>query len=179
MADSSHSCGHPLNVLYINHESDVRETEKSDENVTTHNSTFGKLTTNIDTIKASSLADVDIEDYQIIGIDEGQFFSDIENTVRDWVLNDNKIIYISSLDGTSNINVGNEDIYILDVLKLIPLCRSGQLNKLEAKCFFCMKRGIINAASYSKKIAGDSKKTKEIGGDDMYVASCLHCHQLI
>ena len=165
-----------LNCLYINHSSDQREVEKFDTNVTTHHSLFNGISEKISTKKTSSLSDIDVEAYDVIGIDEGQFFEDIVPTVRKWVMKYNKHVFISSLDGDSNIKPFGH------VHELICLCHPGSLRKLEAKCMNCLKTGLVDRhlsfvpAGYSFKKSGSKETQTDVGGVDKYMAVCLKCH---
>jgi len=84
-------------TLYINHSIDNRVTERSDDIVTTHSSSFRELSHKIDKIKVSRLSDVDVDKYDVIGIDEGQFFDDIYEVVIDWVNNHHKTVIVAFL----------------------------------------------------------------------------------
>jgi len=88
-----------LKTLYINHSIDNRKTEAYDQIITTHHSGFKGLSDKIDVIKINALSRIDVSMYDAIAIDEGQFFDDIDEVVREWVLKDAKIVIIASLDG--------------------------------------------------------------------------------
>lgn len=73
----------------------------------------------------------------MIGIDEGQFFSDCVEFAEQWA-NRGKIIVISALDATFERKAfGN-------ILALVPLAE--QVIKLNAVCMSCHKEG-----SFSKR----------------------------
>lgn len=170
-------------VLYINHIVDDRVTEASDDIVTTHNSQYKGSSHKVDKIKVSVLDSVDISKYSVIGIDEGQFFSDIVGTVRKWVLEEGKHIFIASLDGDSNIRPFGR------VHELICLCSPKGLYKLEAKCMNCLSKS-LNSDQFSLVPAGftykkntdtsqqdiSASQQQDIGGIDKYLAVCLRCH---
>ncbi len=168
-----------LRVLYINHKDDVRQTESYNLNVTTHHSQFSKISEKIDTIKTAVLLDLNISSYDVIGIDEGQFFDDIPEAVRKWLLTDKKQIFIASLDGDANMKPFGR------VNELICLCSPRGLYKLDAKCFRCLKRSVSNRqlmmspAGFTHKIGGVQSESsqKDVGGSDKYQAVCLKCYQ--
>lgn len=166
-----------LNVLYINHSDDERETDKQDSHVTTHNSQFNGTSSKISKKKISALVDLNVSAYDVIGVDEGQFFPDIVEAVRKWVIKYKKHVFIASLDGDANIQPFGH------VHELICLCSPKGLYKLESKCMNCLSRGVDERqlhfvpAGYSFKKNGDSDQQKEIGGVDKYMALCLKCHQ--
>jgi len=166
-----------LNALYINHSDDERGTEKQDYHVTTHNSQFNGTSSKINKLKTAILIDLNVSRYDVIGIDEGQFFPDIVDAVRKWVIENKKHVFIASLDGDSNIQPFGR------VNELICLCSPNGLYKLESKCMECLSRGgeerqlhFVSAGFSFKKDRGNDNQ-KEIGGIDKYMALCLKCHQ--
>jgi len=168
-------------ALYINHSSDVRETANGNDYITTHSSSFA-ISDNICCVKVPELRlvaeNINIEDFDIIGVDEGQFFEDINEVVRDWVLNMHKIVFVASLDGDSELGVSCPGIYINKVLHLISICSPGAVNKYGAFCKLCIDNDSrLVPAGFSKKIGGQKNHQKEIGGSDIYIPVCLYCHQ--
>lgn len=165
-----------LKCLYINHSLDQRQVSKTDGIVTTHHGSFKGINENIDAIKIGFLSEIEVMKYDVIGIDEGQFFDDIVTSVRKWVIDFKKHVFISSLDGDSNIRPFGH------VHELICLCHPGCLHKLSAKCMSCLKDGIKERhltfvpAGFSFKRLGDREKQNEVGGADKYMATCLKCH---
>ena len=101
------------------------------------------------------------KDFDVIGIDEGQFFADIVS-FAEMAANSRKIVLISSLQGTfvrgtwSNIN------------ELIPLCE--KVKKLSAICKLCKQN-----AHFTFRTADKNCKSM-IGGADMYMPLCRECH---
>ena len=168
-----------LNVLYINHADDNRGTEKQDSHVTTHNSQFNGTSDKIRKIKSSSLNNLDVSNYDVIGVDEGQFFPDIVEAVRKWILKYKKHVFIASLDGDANIQTFGR------VHELICLCSPKGLYKLEAKCMNCLDQGMEERQlhfvpagfSFRKEKKEDGSDQKDVGGVDKYMALCLKCHQ--
>ncbi len=167
-----------LSVLYINHSDDNRDTEGSDGNVTTHSSQFKKLSSKVKAMKCSKLSDVDVDGFDVIGVDEGQFFNDLTETVRSWVLTHKKQVFIASLDGDADINPFGK------THELICLCQPGGLLKLSAHCMSCIKteypyrRMVKVPAGFTSRIsAKEPHDQKDIGGADKYMATCLKCHQ--
>ena len=162
-----------LRTLYINHSDDCRKTKKFDNFLTSHSSQFDKLSSEISAIKIKSLKNMDVSAYDVIGIDEAQFFEDLIENVRKWVLEDKKHIFIASLDGDCFIKpFGNAS-------ELICLCQSNCLIKLSAYCINCFqKKNLLVSAGYTSRLT-DSKNQKEIGGSEKYIPLCLKCHREI
>ena len=99
--------------------------------------------------------DCEINNYEIILINESQFFNDLTLFVQ-IMLERNKKIYLTGLDGDFQQKKFG---YILD---LIPLCDS--VTKLKANCMNCKKE---NCAIFS------------IGSNEIYLATCRLCYNLL
>jgi thymidine kinase len=172
-----------MKVLYVNYVEDVRD-DKYDTIFSTHSSQYkGKKFTsqNITAIKVKHLNDIDetIEDYDIIGIDECQFFTDIIDVVPSLVNKKRKVVYCAGLDGDFNQNVFGKTLF------LIPYADS--CRKLNAKCSICLKEmsnknssfigkdklSSINDAPFTNKFGG-SEEQKQIGGLDIYSPVCRY-----
>ena len=153
-----------LRCLIIKFANDTRYT--SDESIKTHagilhqnmNETDYKAAINI--ICATDL-NIDISQYDCIGIDEGQFFSDIEVAIK-WADNGKKVV-ISALDGDFKRGIFGK------VLNLIPFCDS--VVKLKGICMMCHKKDSI----FTTKTTTDASQL-DIGGIEKYLAVCRDCY---
>eukprot|EP00697_Spironema_sp_BW2_P011544 gnl/Spiro4/27264_TR13563_c0_g1_i1.p1 gnl/Spiro4/27264_TR13563_c0_g1~~gnl/Spiro4/27264_TR13563_c0_g1_i1.p1 ORF type:complete len:184 (+),score=39.21 gnl/Spiro4/27264_TR13563_c0_g1_i1:53-604(+) len=113
----------------------------------------------------SSLSEVEghIAEFDVIGIDEGQFFPDVVS-FSEAAANSGKTVIIAALDGTYQRKpFGN-------VLDLVPLAE--EVIKLRAICHFCFRE-----AAFSKRI-GQETEIELIGGADKYVAVCRECFSM-
>ena len=99
----------------------------------------------------------------VILINEGQFFSDLEQFVKK-MLENGKQIYICGLDGDFQRKKFG---YILD---LIPLC--DKVTKLTSLCGLC-KNG--SPGIFSKRITFEKEQT--IVGSDNYIPVCRNCYE--
>jgi len=140
-------------ILVINY---IHDTRYGHNAIFTHDK---DSTTAICTDTLSSLQSI-ISSYDILVIDEGQFFRDIVPTVLQWVDTDHKDVFIASLLGDSDKQLfGNT--YIL-------LPHANTIQFLTAYCSIC-KDG--TPAPFTKCI-----QTKEhqiqIGGSDAYMPVC-------
>jgi thymidine kinase len=97
--------------LLVNHTFDNRDFGVGD--VSSHNSSFKGVSHKITTLKISHLRDVDISGYDIIGIDESQFFDDLYEIVKLWVSKDKNVV-ISGLISDAFMKPFGE------IYKLIP-----------------------------------------------------------
>jgi thymidine kinase len=102
-------------------------------------------------------------EYNVIAIDEGQFFTDLYDYVTDWADQLPVHIVISGLDGTS------ERKPFGDMLRLIPHVE--EVERLSAFCSVC-RDGTV--ATYSKYF-GETPKDENgvaIGGAEAYQPVC-------
>ena len=164
-----------LKVLYINHIEDIRKTEKTTSYLTTHHSSFGELSYKIDKIKIKSLKDIhNFAQYKVIGIDEGQFFDDLDIIVRKWVLDYNITVIIASLDGDYEMKPFGK------AKELICICEPGNVTKLAAKCMKCIhndNKYKLTDAGFTHRISGGTDQCI-VGGTDKYMSVCKSCHRI-
>lgn len=123
-------------IIYINSNKDTR----TDTFYSTHNDLI-KNDAKFEKIKVKFLNEVSVENYDVIGIDEGQWFDDIYENVKKW-LSLNKIIYCVGLDG----NYKAETIGHLN--QLIPI--SDFFEKKNSICSICAREGHIKNAPFTK-----------------------------
>lgn len=113
-------------------------------------------------ISANKLENIPIEKYDVIGIDEGQFFSDLVSFTTSLLFQD-KTVFIASLDGDADMNVFGH------TLELIP--KANAIKKLTAICVGCG-----DEAPFTKKLSGKANGQVDVGAADKYVATCRSCH---
>lgn len=99
--------------------------------------------------------------YEVIGVDEGQFFPDILRFSEE-MTKLNKIVIVAALDGDFQRKpFGN-------ILELVPIAES--VVKLSAVCMNCYGEG-----AFTKRLCSDTA-IEVIGGADKYMAACRDCH---
>ena len=142
---------HCLIVKYAN---DVRYDQES---IATHDKQKLKA------VSVSKLSDlkVNFDDFDVIGVDEGQFFPDVLE-FSETMANAGKSVIIAALDGTFQRKPFE------NVINLIPLAE--HVVKLNAVCMVCFGEG-----SYTKRISAD-QEVEVIGGADKYMATCRTCY---
>lgn len=115
--------------------------------------TEGKLLTNID-------LNTKIKNVDVICIDEGQFFDDIDE-FADFYANQGKIIIISALDSDFRrqpfAKISNLIAMAEDYIKFTAICRCGK------------------DACYTKRISEETESIV-IGGKNKYVSLCRSCY---
>ena len=168
-------CNIPVTV--INHAIDTRYDDEFDDLLSTHDKV------KIPCMKTERLMDlwnesIDLEDElsiiprikdkfkittsEVILINEGQFFPDLEDFVR-LLLNHGKKIYICGLDGDF------ERKKFGTILDLIPLC--DKVTKLTSLCSLC-KNG--TPGIFSMRLTNETDQT--VVGSDNYIPVCRKCY---
>jgi thymidine kinase len=148
-----------ISVIVINHSIDNRY---DDELLSTHDEI------KIPCIKTDKLFDVLSElktkysDCKVVLINEGQFFPDLEEFVKE-LLECGKHIYVCGLDGDFERKKFGQ------ILDLIPLC--DKVTKLTSLCSIC-KNG--TAGIFSKRISSETDQT--VVGSDNYIPVCRSCY---
>ena len=115
-------------------------------------------------IPARDLMNIDnvSHNYDVIGIDEGQFFDDIANYCEKWA-QAGKTVIVAALDATFQRKPFNS------VLQLVPLAES--VTKLTAVCTDCARDAAFTART-TKETA-----VEVIGGASSYKAVCRDCYK--
>lgn len=134
----------------------AKDTRYSDKCVSTHDKQM------IEAVSCVSLSEIEEKavDFDIIGIDEGQFFEEIVE-FSESMANLGKTVIIAALDGTFERKPFGR------ILELIPLAEN--VTKLDAVCVEWN-----HLASFTKRTC-DSKETELIGGDEIYRPVCRGC----
>lgn len=168
-------------VLKITHSNDVRDDVAScDNSGSTHNSSFTSLTKKIDCVRSNTLANINVDKYDVIGVDEGQFFSDYDdfyNTIENWVERLGKHVRVVGLDG---------DFKKEKFGHVVDLCRlSDDFMKLKGACRTCLDelqkigfRGNILAIEgcFTKHIGELPTGQVDVGGANKYSVACRYHH---
>lgn len=160
-------------AAYINHSKDTRVTGESDI-FSTHNSQFLQLGKNVDGIKVDNLIKVEFKKYDIIAIDEFQFFSSsAKKHVLKWVNKYRKYVLIAFLDADC---YRKKFGYGLD---LIP--HADKYEKLTAFCNFCIKdHKSMVPAPFTGRINSESKEQVLIASiNDVYQPLCRYHHNIL
>jgi len=114
-------------------------------------------------IKTGKLEDVKekLLGYDVIGIDEGQFYPDL-NEVCEFLANNGKTVIVSALNG----NFKREPFEVIS--RLISKCET--IQNITSVCYNC---GDDNA-NFTLRLTNDQREVV-IGGDDMYKPACRTC----
>jgi len=99
---------------------------------------------------------------EVVLINEGQFFSDLEEFVKILLTNDKKV-YVCGLDGDFERKKFGQ------ILNLIPLC--DKVTKLTSLCSIC-KNGVPGI--FSKRITLETEQM--VVGSDNYIPVCRKCY---
>lgn len=151
-------------VAYINSSDDTRA-----DYFSTHNSSLNQVSPKFKTLKAKKLFELDeilLENFEVLAIDESQFFEDLLGFVKNW-LTKGKIIYVAGLDGDIEQKIFGDLVY------LIPYAT--EVRKLNAVCELCRKEKCIVLAPFTiRKVQEHNNhlEQKVIGGKDIYLPVC-------
>ncbi|CCD14410.1 unnamed protein product [Trypanosoma congolense IL3000] len=147
---ASHSC------YVIKYSKDVRY---SKESISTHDQRT--LTATVSVTKLSEVGNA-WREYDVIAVDEGQFFQDILEFCS-MAANAGKKVIVAALDG----DYRNEPFE--NIAKLIPAAES--VTKLSAVCMSCK-----SCDAYFTHRTVQSEQRELIGGADMYISTCRACY---
>lgn len=141
-------------VLIVNF---IGDTRYGKECIASHDKVFEKA------VCVQRLSEIEHTDYDVIAIDEGQFFEDLFERVTEWADTLPIHIVVAGLDGTAKREPFG------DMLRLIP--HAEEVIRLNALCSVC-RDGTL--AIFSKHInnAQNTEQTLQIGGADMYQPVC-------
>lgn len=169
-------CRTGYRTAFINSIKDKRETVGGDGvNFSSHNPSLTSIPEEIDCYRVDKLTDVDVSKYDVIGVDEGQFFSDLYETVMYWVegLTQGKYVIVSGLDSS----------YERTTIGQMPLLmeKADTYQKLAGQCMRCIRR--LRAAGITAPVncpaiftARLTSETDLISISGIYESVCRYCH---
>lgn len=157
--------------LIINHSLDTRDVENG---LSSHSSLYTGVSKNITVVQTAKILDIDVSDFDVIGIDEATFFDDLPEAVQ-VLLSLDKYIIVSGIDSDFR---GNKIGKISDILHM-----SDEFIKLRSYCAICLKENKqsfrpndITRASFTSKI-NNSGGQIDIGGSEKYFPTCRFHHK--
>lgn len=146
------------NCIAINHSIDDRYGE---DVVSSHNHI------QIPSINSKTLYSIKnkITDHKVLFINEGQFFDDLYNFVKEMLEND-KIIFVCGLDGDYQRKKFGS------ILDIIPL--ADEVKKVNGICHNCKKRKSL----FTHRIVKEGGQIV-VGNQNMYMALCRLCYRVL
>jgi thymidine kinase len=153
------------NVLLVCSSVDDRKNLEKANSCTTHRKNTSQLVgvTEMKILNLNEIEDSVIENHEVIGIDEAQFFDDLE-IVIDWLLKKRKIIYVAGLMSTSEGTIFGE------MYKLIPFSKIISLTAICRTCYE-LHDGIIVDATMTACLV--KKDKDEMVGSKEYIPVCF------
>lgn len=159
-------------VLYIDYiDANNRVTKGGGTDLSTHNQALTVIPSNIDRVRTERLSSVDVSSYQVIVVDESNFYPDLLSVVDQWVNQEGKHLLVVGLDGNYRQQPFGQ------ILDLIPICDS--VRKINSECSACIEdikqEGYQPVGSYPApftKRLGTSTQVKLIGGSESYQSVC-------
>jgi thymidine kinase len=154
-------------VLYLNSTIDTRaDTPFSTHNPLVNSNSFlnitGKKVTDLFT-----LVD-ECEKYDVIGIDEAQFFKGLHSFVLEMVERRGKRVIVAGLSGNFRREPFGE------VLSLVPY--ADRVDKLHALCTDCAAQRRVKDAHFSYRLEHSSTEEVMVGAASQYVPLCRSCY---
>lgn len=150
------------NVLGINYKLDNRYDENN--SIATHDNVT------IPALKVGTLEDIDVTNYDIVLVDESQFFPDL-SPIIEWVDLQQKYVAVSGLSGDyRRKRFGNN-------IDLVHHCDEVNVMKGECSTESCNNKSIFTAKTINEEhilLNGQSKV--DIGGGDKYIPLCRKCY---
>lgn len=161
------------NVLLITCNIDNREDiENYIDGVSSHNILINRIPNNVKLLNLSinGLENiqtyVDLNNYDVVCIDESQFFLSLNASVRYFVNELNKFVIVCGLCGDIYQNTFGE------INLLLPFCDRG-FKYLKSHCQKCIDEKYVFVDSYfTSKFNGDKNQIVDIGGDSKYFPLC-------
>lgn len=148
-------------VLVIKHSNDMRYAQ-SDGNIVTHDQRHATCVS-VDTLDTNDLRER-IRSYQVVIVDEAQFFAGLVPFVEYVVEHLGKNLYLVGLDGDIRRRPFGE------ILQCIPL--ADRILRLTSFCHSCAN-GTPGLFSYRSQGAQDQQVL--VGGHDIYESLCRAC----
>lgn len=177
-----------MRCLIVNHTLDDRKSSDklhNDGKFSQKGTSSFHLSKTIHKAKTSLLKSVVVGEYDVIAVDECQFFDeDIIPTIKEWVNLQHKIVICAGLDGDAQRRTFGH------LLKLVP--EADKVKKLRAQCMICMSelkdtgfKGIgsikANAPFTALTVKDyDSITSSQVrpGGSESYTSMCRYHHNL-
>lgn len=174
-------------VLCVNHQLDTR----SKGPFSTHNKLYNKRVLNIKNMKFISAAElkslfdkdsnIALGDYDVICIDEGQFFPDLKDSVTHFVEILGKYVIVS---GLTNDFKRKKFGQILDlepiadsITKLTALCKRCSSSRKKVKAIFSHRMiKVEDKERDEQKGENEDDKQIKVGGTDEYMPLCRKCY---
>lgn len=160
-----------LKSLYVNHSLDTR----SDGPFSTHNPLYKKKLSSeskVEFTDASRLRDIYhlFDRFDVIGIDEAQFFDDLDEVVRELVETHGKKVIVAGLNG----DYKRKPFGKLSLLETF----ADSYTRLYSYCKNCASKSpkLITQAMFTCRIAGNAEGVVDIGGADKYIPTCRACY---
>ena len=110
----------------------------------------------------------ELMEYDVIGIDEAQFFTELFKFCVDMCEKYSKKIIISGLSSDFRRQKFGQ------IMELVPVCDT--IVKLSSFCKTCSNVGLFVPALFSKRIDKANNNSISIGAEDAYTPVCRNCY---
>ena len=106
------------------------------------------------------------KNYDVIGVDDGQFFPDIEEFCEMMVDKEKKIVIVAGLDADFRRNPFE------NIIRLVS--KAEKVKKLSAICTVCGRKAHFSALLSKKNF--EEREVIQVGGMESYTALCRRCY---
>lgn len=133
--------------------------------IITHNGHVFRPNNFVQIVSAATLAELEhiIDSFDVIAIDEGQFFPDIDTLADRWAMK--KHVIVAALDADYRREPFGSVCNMIAKAEVV-VKNTG----------VCMQCKTLTAAAFTKKIAGDLTKLIDVGSTDKYIVCCRSCY---
>lgn len=146
-------------VLVVNYKADQRYGQNC---VASHDGEFN------DALSITYMSEIDTiineEKYDVLIIDESQFFPDLFEYVTKWVDTLNIHIVVAGLDGDSERRPFGH------ILRLIP--HAEEVERLTAFCSLCRNGTLAQFTKYLKDSSNKKENEVNVGASELYIPVC-------
>ena len=151
-----------MSILVIKHDNDKRY-EHSESNVVTHDKRMTPCIS-VSDLNQESFRTI-ARNYQVLIVDEAQFFSELQMFVKWAVDSEKKNVYLMGLDGDSNRQVFGE------ILACIPM--ADRVEKLTGYCYSCLDG---TPGLFTHRRSDATSEQVLVGGHEIYETLCRTCY---
>jgi len=149
-------------VVYVNSTLDTRQ------NVS-HNKLFNSNLP-FKSYKVASLFEIqkDLMDYDVIGIDEAQFFTELYEFCIEMCEKNGKKVIVAGLNSDFRRQKFGQ------IMELLPVCDT--VIKLSSFCKICANKANFVPALFSKRIDKTNNNSIAVGAGESYIPTCRECY---
>ena len=148
-----------LKCLIVKYRNDTRYSETD---IATHD----QVTMQAVSVSKNELIDIDVTGYEVVCVDEGQFFDNLAMVVKKWLSEGIQHVYIAGLNATFKGDPWQSIVELGPVENII---------NLSAVCTWKRNGAICRRDAHFTARTTSSTELELVGSTDIYVATCREC----